>query len=65
MWERDYDSTRQKIEVLTDEIAFDGEYYLQHNLDVAKANINPLRHYINYGKGGGRVVFMTDLSNKM
>ncbi len=39
---------------------FDTSKYLQAYPDVASANVNPLRHYINHGKGEGRVAFMAD-----
>ena len=35
---------------------FDGNQYLKDNPDVAKANINPLEHYIRFGKAEGRRV---------
>jgi glycosyltransferase involved in cell wall biosynthesis len=34
---------------------FDRAYYLKHNLDVAKAGIDPLSHYLRHGLREGRV----------
>ena len=33
---------------------FDGAFYLSHNEDVARANVEPLRHYVTWGDQEGR-----------
>ena len=35
-------------------VKFDARWYLDHNLDVAAAGVDPARHYIQYGKREGR-----------
>ena len=40
---------------------FDTQYYLEENFDVKKANINPLVHYIQWGKSEGRLPKLMNL----
>ena len=39
---------------------FDATAYLQYNFDVARANVDPYRHFVEFGKREGRVWGMID-----
>ena len=41
---------------------FDGVAYLEHHEGVKKANVNPLWHYVTYGKKEGREIFKVSSS---
>jgi GT2 family glycosyltransferase len=53
-WRRLERSIRKRRKRWIDSIGFDRDWYLKRYPDIAKAGIDPLNHYVSYGKLEGR-----------
>jgi glycosyltransferase involved in cell wall biosynthesis len=51
----DSGSSRSRSDTLDNEAAFDAAFYLEKYPDIARAGIDPYLHYVNHGKGEGRI----------
>jgi GT2 family glycosyltransferase len=53
-WRRLERSIRKRRKIWVNRIGFDRDWYLKEYPDIARARINPIEHYISWGKKEGR-----------